>query len=191
MSRQTVIALYRFTEKLAEKADELELPSPSGEKAEVKPTPRGVSPGVGKSGKPLVPNVTTPPKAYKAPPAPPAATPSWWEENVAPLISGAGEFIGQNGLPMAAGMGLGGLGAYGLSRLFSSKKKDEEESSFPWLSTLLGVGGGGALAAYLSSRANQTTPSMGLGANDLAAIDPHAAVPSLQTTRPTSTAGLV
>jgi hypothetical protein len=92
--------------------------------------------------------------AAAAKPAPAAATPSWWEENVTPLMANAGNLVGQYGLPIAAGVGLGGLGAYGLSRLFSSKK-DEEESSFPWLSTLLGMGGGGALAAYLANPANR------------------------------------
>lgn len=68
-------------------------------------------------------------------------------------------------LPSGASMGaigggaaLGGLGAYGLAQLMRSRK-DEEESSFPWLSTLAGTAGGGALAAYLMSRAGQQAPA--------------------------------
>ncbi len=151
MSRETVYALTRFTAKLQKAAaeDELVLPDPStGDNQNALP-PRGVSPGPG-----LVPNVTKPPKAfsmkaYDAANAAPAPEGKSWMD----ALAGLGQYMPS--MPVLGGIGLGGLGAYGLARAMRSKK-DEEENNFPWLATALGMGGGGALAAYLASQGAPT-----------------------------------
>lgn len=62
----------------------------------------------------------------------------------------------QNYMYPLGGAAMGGLGAYALSKMFGSS--DEEESSFPWLATLLGAGAGAVgLPAYLAYRGTSPT----------------------------------
>lgn len=51
-------------------------------------------------------------------------------------------------MQVGGGIGLGGLGAYGLAQLLQSRE-DEEKKRFPWLATLAGMGVGGLAAPYL------------------------------------------
>lgn len=169
MSRETVYALRCFTQKLQKAAAEAdpELVLPTAPEP-VAPAPRGVSPGKG-----LVPNITKPPKPFsvadiapksETPPAQPEGQ-SWMD-----MLAGLGQYMPS--MPVMGGIGLGGLGAYGLARMMRSKK-DEEEDKFPWLSTVLGMAGGGALAHYLANRNNLTIEPAAPGA-DYALYSPNA-----------------
>lgn len=158
MSRKTIQALRSFTTKLAAEEGEPSLILPNMPDTQKNTPPaRGVSPGPG-----LVPNITTPPKPFKM-----QAYNDYQAEKNPSLLARLYDQLSQYGqyLPSGASAGaigggaaLGGLGAYGLAQLMRSRK-DEEESSFPWLSTLAGTAGGGALAAYLMSRAGQQAPA--------------------------------
>lgn len=121
MSRETVYALRRITQKLA--ADTAKLANL--ENAGLEPT--GTT-------DPSPPLQMTPADA----PKPTAPAGGGWLETLAPFM------------PAAAGIGIGGLGAYGLARLMQSRE-EKERNRFPWLATLLGAAGGGALGYGLGN----------------------------------------
>lgn len=207
MSRETVIALRRFTEKMSTErtgvtadlanalrsknvplydalvASTRQSPFDSFEKMlDTEPTRRAVGPEAQLLDAGSFPNKT---------PAAPAAKPeqSWmdWAKGIG--SSAAGAIPASAGLIGAGGL-VGGLGAYGLSRLLRSK---EDENKFPWLSTLLGTAGGGALAAYLQSQTNSPGTPM---ANpnylvDRMVTDPRVMAPGLQQSNPRDFSGSV
>lgn len=116
MSRETIYALRRLTEKMAQEP--------------VAGAPAGV---------PAADGSLRPPAAGAAGGAAPGGM------DVAGLISALSPYMPS--LSQLAGIGIGGAGAYGLSRMFQSD--EDEKRRFPWLATLGGAAAGGYLLPEL------------------------------------------
>lgn len=192
MSRETIYALRRFTEKLAY--------TPVTMSGDVRPNlgPLAGVPGSVKIPQPesrqnlLGPDVTdklTPPteSVTQAPALPNFDNSMSTDPGSAKPISDNAHALANAGngvhrdwsdylggfvpagvdLSTLGGMGLGGLGAYGLARLLQSRE-DEEKQRFPWLSTLAGTAAGGLLLPALlnSQYAQQAGNAIGGAASN-------------------------
>jgi alkylation response protein AidB-like acyl-CoA dehydrogenase len=173
MSRETVIALRRFTEKLAYTpatmgAELAQSPSPIPP-PELRENTRELglpsfeipaAPGAGDL--PVIPrrvDATMPPPRrsdeLSNPPTSAAAN-----RAVNDLGGGAKateqsllqSLLGNIDMSTIGGMGIGGLGAYGLARMLQSEE-EKKKNRFPWLSTLAGTAAGGFLVPALMNNA--------------------------------------
>jgi hypothetical protein len=195
MSRETVIALRRFTEKLAAPgamaANYPSGPMPSARAAlgepvtspESPPTRFDLEPGPPKPGLSAEKTTTGVPAPVQSP-AEYASVPyvedhplSYFTHHGAPEGEGLvneqswlQSLLGNVDMRMLGGMGLGGLGAYGLARLLQSEE-ERKKNRFPWLSTLAGTAAGGYLLPALMNNSYVQSAGNAVGNAASSAMD--------------------
>lgn len=147
MSHETVIALRRFTEKVAAGRR----PFVDDDSAPVRPVADNYDSPTGEESVADLATPLPPPSAF-APPTPRAAPAAAGDNNMS-LLSNLAGYMPSSTTSM--GVLGGGLGAYGLARLLQSEES-RKKNKFPWLQTLLGAAGGGYLSNLISDPAMQT-----------------------------------
>lgn len=185
MSRETVIALRRFTEKLAY--------TPVTMGAELPKRPSALPPGVdarllSDGDRPVMPmsvDATTSAGKYPSPSGiGDDVYPGFgrgYAEIGGPLERGPLEdepaeqswlqkLLGNIDPRMLGGMGIGGLGAYGLARLLQSEE-ERKKNRFPWLSTLAGTAAGGFLLPALMNNSYVQQAGSAVGNAASGAVD--------------------